>query len=247
MMCCGTGGAASSQVMPSALGSSRKTHFVWSDTTGDETVSLFRVPVLVEMDGDVFAVAEAQCTKEENSFTGIASELLTLTGQESKELVTPKLKTQVLVECPSDKENCASQAEDQAVSQSEKKVHVSRPTTVVQGSDIYMLAGKYCQKPAAAGAGVCEADEWGLLLVKGQVSGNGESSKEILWKETNDVPPTIFVKEPQSLTRLIGGGGSGIKTKDGTLVFPVEVTKEEEKTVSLILYSKDTNTNWKLS
>ncbi|EKG00271.1 trans-sialidase, putative, partial [Trypanosoma cruzi] len=156
-------------------------------------------------------------------------------------------KTQVLVECPSDKENCASQAEDQAVSQSEKKVHVSRPTTVVQGSDIYMLVGKYCQKPAAAGAGVSEADEWGLLLVKGQVSGNGESSKEILWKETNDVPPTIFVKEPQSLTRLIGGGGSGIKTKDGTLVFPVEVTKEDEKTISLIIHNLAATPSWKLS
>ncbi|KAF8286770.1 putative trans-sialidase, Group V [Trypanosoma cruzi] len=247
MMCCGTGGAASSQVMPSASGSSKEKYFDWRETKDGETVSSLRTPSLVEMNGEVFAVAEAQFTKEESGFNGIASELLTLTGQESKELVTPKLKTQVLVECPSDKENCASQAEDQAVSQSEKKVHVSRPTTVVQGSDIYMLAGKYCQKPAAAGAGVCEADEWGLLLVKGQVSGNGESSKGIIWKETNDVPQTTFVKEPQSLTRLIGGGGSGIKTKDGTLVFPVEVTKEEEKTVSLILYSKDPNTNWKLS
>ncbi|ESS55909.1 trans-sialidase [Trypanosoma cruzi Dm28c] len=247
MMCCGTGGAASSQVMPSASGSSKEKYFDWRDTKDGETVSSLRIPSLVEMNGEVFAVAEAQFTKEESGFNGIASELLTLTGQESKELVTPKLKTQVLVECPSDKENCASQAEDQAVSQSEKKVHVSRPTTVVQGSDIYMLAGKYCQKPAAAGAGVSEADEWGLLLVKGQVSGNGESSKGILWKETNDVPPTTFVKEPQPLTGLVGSGGSGIKTKDGTFLFPVEVTKEEEKTVSLILYSKDTNTNWKLS
>ncbi|KAF8286600.1 putative trans-sialidase, Group V [Trypanosoma cruzi] len=247
MMCCGTGGDAAAEDTSSGQGASSEKYYFWTGKKGGETVSLLRVPSLVEMNGEVFAVAEAHCTKEESGFTGIASELLTLTGQESKELVTPKLKTQVLVECPSDKENCASQAEDQAVSQSEKKVHVSRPTTVVQGSDIYMLVGKYCQKPAAAGAGVCEADEWGLLLVKGQVSGNGESSKEIIWKETNDVPPTIFVKEPQSLTRLIGGGGSGIKTKDGTLVFPVEVTKEEEKTVSLILYSKDPNTNWKLS
>ncbi|EKG01221.1 trans-sialidase, putative, partial [Trypanosoma cruzi] len=39
---------------------------------------------------------------------------------------------------------------------------------------------------------------------------------------------------------------------DGTLAFPVEATKKQNedgntKTVSLILYSKDTNTNWKLS
>ncbi|EKG00938.1 trans-sialidase, putative, partial [Trypanosoma cruzi] len=102
-------------------------------------------------------------------------------------------------------------------------------------------------KPAAACAGGSEAVEWGLLLVKGQVSGNGESSKGILWKETNDFPQTTFVKEPQSLKRLIGGGGSGVTMEDGTLVFPLEATKkEEEKTVSLIIYSKDTNT-WKLS
>ncbi|PWU92271.1 putative trans-sialidase, Group V [Trypanosoma cruzi] len=249
IMCCGTGGAASSQVMPSASGSSKGKRFVWRDVKEEETVSSLRIPSLVEMNGEVFAVAEAQL-KEESGFTGIASELLTLTDEKSKgELVTAKLKTQVLVECPSDKENCASREAAQAGFQSETRVHVSRPTTVVQGSDIYMLAGKYCQKPAAAGAGVCEADEWGILLVKGQVSGNGESSKGILWKETNDFPQTTFVKEPQSLTRLIGGGGSGVKTKDGTLVFPVEATKKEkeEKTVLLILYSEDTNTNWKLS
>ncbi|RNF01750.1 trans-sialidase [Trypanosoma cruzi] len=244
MMCCSTGAASSKDT--SGKGSSKEKYFDWRETKDGETVGSLRIPSLVEMNGEVFAVAEAQL-KEESGFNGIASELLTLTGQESKELVTPKLKTQVLVECPSDKENCASQAEDQAVSQSEKKVRVSRPTTVVQGSDIYMLAGKYCQKPAAAGAGVCEADEWGILLVKGQVSGNGESSKGILWKETNDFPQTTFVKQHESLTRLIGGGGSGVKMKDGTLVLPVEVTKEDGKTVSLILYSKDTNTNWKLS
>ncbi|KAF8286613.1 putative trans-sialidase, Group V [Trypanosoma cruzi] len=246
IMCCGTGAASSKDT--SRKGSETEKYFDWRDVKEEETVSSFRIPSLVEMNGEVFAVAEAQL-KEESGFTGIASELLKLTDEKSKgELVTAQMKTQVLVECPSDTKNCASQAEVSAGSQSETRVHVSQPTTVVQGSDIYMLAGKYCQKPAAAGAGVCEADEWGILLVKGQVSGYGESSKGILWKETNDFPQTTFVKEPQSLTRLIGGGGSGIKTNDGTLVFPVEATKKEkeEKTVSLILYSEDTNT-WMLS
>ncbi|EAN91406.1 putative trans-sialidase, Group V [Trypanosoma cruzi] len=245
MLCCGSGAASSKDMPSSSQGASSEKYYVWTEKKGGETVGLLRVPGLVEMNGEVFAVAEAQL-KGESDFNGIASELLTLTGQESKELVTAQVKTQVLVACPSDKKNCASREAALAVSQSEKRAHVSRPTTVVKGSDIYMLAGKYCQKPAAAGAGVCEADEWGLLLVKGQVSGNGGSSKGILWKETNDVPPTTFVKEPQSLTRLIGGGGSGVHTGDGTFLFPVEATKEDEKTVSLILYSKDTK-SWKLS
>ncbi|PBJ68779.1 trans-sialidase [Trypanosoma cruzi cruzi] len=246
MMCCGTGGATADVGAAQAQKSSPEKSFHWRDKKEGEAVSSLRVPSLVEMNGGVFAVAEAQL-KDESGFTGIASELLTLTDKVSKELVKAQMKTQVLVECSSDKDNCASREAAQAGSQSETRVRVSRPTTVVEGSDIYMLVGKYCRKPAASCAGGSEADEWGLLLVKGQVSGNGESSKGILWKETNDVPQTTFVKEPQSLKRLIGGGGSGVKLKDGTLVFPVEATKkEEEKTVSLIIYSKDTNT-WNLS
>ncbi|KAF8280012.1 putative trans-sialidase, Group V [Trypanosoma cruzi] len=246
VMCCDTGGAAAAEDTSSGQGAPSEKYYVWTEKKAGETVGSLRVPSLVEMNGGVFAVAEAQL-KDESGFTGIASELLTLTDKVSKELVKAQMKTQVLVECSSDKDNCASREAAQAGSQSETRVDVSRPTTVVEGNDIYMLVGKYCRKPAAACAGGSEADEWGLLLVKGQVSGNGESSKGILWKETNDFPQTTFVKEPQSLKRLIGGGGSGVTMEDGTLVFPVEATKkEEEKTVSLIIYSKDTNT-WKLS
>ncbi|EKF99434.1 trans-sialidase, putative, partial [Trypanosoma cruzi] len=42
-----------------------------------------------------------------------------------------------------------------------------------------------------------------------------------------------------SLTGLIGGGGSGVKMKDGTLVLPVEGTKKNGKAVSLIIRSSD--------
>ncbi|KAF8300053.1 putative trans-sialidase, Group V [Trypanosoma cruzi] len=246
MMCCGSG-AAVPEEKPSGKGSEAEKYFAWRNRNDKETVSLLRVPSLVEMNGDVFAVAEAQL-KDESDFNGIASGFLEWNDKASKELDKTKLKTQVLVECFSDKENCASRGAGLAVSQGVKKVHVSRPTTVVKESDIYMLVGKYCRKPAAAGAGGSEADEWGLLLVKGQASGNGESSKGILWKETNDVPLTAFVEEPQSLTRLIGSGGSGVKMEDGTLVFPVEATKKNKdaKTISLVIYSSDAKL-WTLS
>ncbi|RNC53428.1 trans-sialidase, partial [Trypanosoma cruzi] len=86
LMCCGSGGAAATNKGASTRRSSPDKHFVWRDKNGEETVSLLSVPSLVEMDGDVFAVAEAQLKEASKSgFTGIASELLTLTDQESKE------------------------------------------------------------------------------------------------------------------------------------------------------------------
>ncbi|RNF03160.1 trans-sialidase [Trypanosoma cruzi] len=243
MMCCGTGAASSKDT--SGKGSSKEKYFDWRETKDGETVGSLRIPSLVEMNGEVFAVAEAQL-KEESGFTGIASELLTLTDEKSKgELVTAKLKTQVLVECPSDKV-CASQAGDQAVSQSEKKVHVSRPTTVVQGSDIYMLAGSYSFEGTDKASSEAQ---WGLLLARGNVSTDASRGNRIYWSEAYVIPWIHFEKQHESLTGLVGSGGSGVRMKDGTLVLPVEGTKkqkkegdteEEGKTVSLILYSKDT-------
>ncbi|EKF99377.1 trans-sialidase, putative, partial [Trypanosoma cruzi] len=145
MMCCGTGGAtATDNKGPLTRRSSPEKYFDWRDKKEGETVSSLRVPSLVVMNGDVFAVAEAQCTEAGKSgFTGIASELLTLTDQESKELGTAQVKTQVLEECPAENKSCASKTVFQDASPSGKKVHVSRPTTVVNGSDIHMLAGTY--------------------------------------------------------------------------------------------------------
>ncbi|EAN80751.1 trans-sialidase, putative, partial [Trypanosoma cruzi] len=62
MMCCNTGGAASSGVTPSGQGSSKGKLFFWRDVekTGNETVDALRVPSIVEVDGDVFAVAGAK-------------------------------------------------------------------------------------------------------------------------------------------------------------------------------------------
>ncbi|RNE98022.1 putative trans-sialidase, partial [Trypanosoma cruzi] len=122
-------------------------------------------------------------------------------------------------------------------------------TTVVKESNIYMLVGKYSRNAGQeSGAG-----DWGLLLVKGTASGE-ESNKQIGWKDTNAVPTKPFGEQLSSLKRLIGGGGSGVKMKDGTLVFPLEGTKKKDKTeedgktttVSLILYSSDAE-SWTLS
>ncbi|ESS63369.1 trans-sialidase [Trypanosoma cruzi Dm28c] len=229
MVCCGTGGATATDKGASGQGSSPEKYFDWRDKKDGETVSSLRVPSLVEMNGDVFAVAEAQCTEAGKSgFTGIASELLTLTDQESKELGTAQVKTQVLEECPAENKNCASE--------SRKKVLVSRPTTVVNGSDIHMLAGTYTFEVNKDIDQTAAAAKWGLLVASGNFSTEGSDKKRIYWNDAYVIPWTEFEKQQKSLTRLIGGGGSGVKMKDGTLVLPVEGTKNG-KAVSLIIYT----------
>ncbi|RNC48045.1 amastigote surface protein 4, partial [Trypanosoma cruzi] len=251
MMCCNTGGVEA-DVRASGPGALPKTYFVWRDKKGEETVISLRVPSLVEVKGDVFAVAEAPCKDgSEKVFTGIASGLLTLSDEESKELGTNAVKTQLLEECPFDKKSgCHIAGQDDSKTQT--RVLLSRPTTVVKGSDIYMLAGNYSWK-LAAGVQGADAGDWGLVLVKGNVS-NEISQKRIFWNDTYAIPWN-YNKQHKSLARLVGSGGSGVKMEDGTLVFPVEGTRKkttnqvdtekDEKTVSLIIHSlKDTN-SWK--
>ncbi|EKF30749.1 trans-sialidase, putative, partial [Trypanosoma cruzi marinkellei] len=179
--------------------------------TSDETVSSLRVPSLVEVNGGVFAVAEAQCTKDGSSFTGIASQILAKTADKEKkeELLKDAKNTQFL---------------EEGDSTDRKKVDVSRPTTVVHGSDIYMLVGKYESKGATVCQVASEAPPWGLLLVRGNVSEGND--KKIHWNDTYHIPCMFTVEHHSSLGGLIGGGGSGIKMQDGTLVFPVEGTKK---------------------
>ncbi|PWV02910.1 putative trans-sialidase, Group V [Trypanosoma cruzi] len=249
MICCDSGSAQTevqqSSDPKSCRVSSPEEFFVWRDKKNDEAVSSLRVPSLVEVNGGLFAVAEAQCTRNNNCvFTGIASELLTLTDEKPKELDTSNLKTQVLGNCSSGEAQCPFQTAVLAGTQRVKKVHVSRPTTVVNGSDIYMLAGNYSWTYEAKKDSVFQ---WGLSLVKGNINNNEEGSgNRIQWKDTYDLPWISSSRERKFLTGLIGGGGSGIKIKGDTFLFPVEGTKEDGKAVSLIMYSSDT-AGWTVS
>ncbi|ESS62694.1 trans-sialidase [Trypanosoma cruzi Dm28c] len=256
VMMCDTGRAAQAAEPTSDQESSPSPSFAWRDTTGDdETVSSLRGPSLVEVNGDVFAVAEAELKKNENShfFTGIASELLALSEENPKELDASSVKTKILENCSSQGGKCPSPSTKQDGSQSEMKVYVSRPTTVVKGNDIYMLAGTYIRENVAVCQVKAGAASWGLLLVKGNVSDTQD--KGIVWEDTDGLPCSSIVGRHESLTGEIGSGGSGVKMNDGTLVFPVEAVKKEEddaekdgknKNVSLIIYSLDTK-NWTLS
>ncbi|KAF8306231.1 putative trans-sialidase, Group VI [Trypanosoma cruzi] len=234
MVCCGSGGAAQ------AAGQSTVSKFEWKNANDDGlSVKSLGAPGLLKVGSDVFAVAEAQCMKSDVIFTGIASQLLTIDNPDKpvEVLNGAEDKTQVL--------------EEDGSEGLKKKVDVSRPTTVMKGNDIYMLVGKYSHA-AATGKEDGGANDGGLLLVKGKVCDEGASGKRIQWKD-NDGVSRISVGERESWSRLTGGGGSGIETEDGTLVFPVEGTKKGDtendvKTVSLIIHnSKDTAASWKLS
>ncbi|KAF5214579.1 hypothetical protein ECC02_012803 [Trypanosoma cruzi] len=232
LMCCGSGGVAG------VAGQSSESKFEWRDINEGEgeTVDSFGAPSLLKVGSDVFAVAEAQCKKAEKVFNGVASQpLTTQTANTPEGLFSDALKT--------------TQVLEEGASKGQKKgVDVSRPTTVLKGNDIYMLAGKYSSKDCQnSGAGGCE-----LLLVKGSVNSGGANNKKIDWEVTESPPQGLFGTQPDSWTKLIGSGGSGVKMKDETLVFPVEGTKKaaedaevDVKTVSLIIHSSD-NTNWKL-
>ncbi|ESS60553.1 trans-sialidase [Trypanosoma cruzi Dm28c] len=235
MMCCGSGGAAQDPEQPS------QKKFEWKEIKDeDETVESLGAPGLLNVGSDVFAVAEAKNKEKEGqgSFTGIASQLLTKTVEKKDNTPVEDLKD------PKDTQFL----EKDASKDPKKKVDVSRPTTVVKGSDIYMLVGKYSRTDATGENG--DADDGGLLLVKGKVS--EENNKRIQWKDNDGVSRISVGKQLESWTGLIGGGGSGFEMKGDKLLFPVEGTKKGdaqngEKAVSLLIYTSDNAEGWKLS
>ncbi|EAN86765.1 trans-sialidase, putative, partial [Trypanosoma cruzi] len=74
MICCGSGAATADEKK------STVPTFEWKKINCDVSVTVdsLGAPGLLKVNGDVFAVAEAHCKKgDENTFTGIASQLLT--------------------------------------------------------------------------------------------------------------------------------------------------------------------------
>ncbi|RNC35115.1 trans-sialidase [Trypanosoma cruzi] len=179
MMVCGGSGAVTAEAAePSTVST-----FEWKeikDEGGGVTVESLGASGLLKVGSDVFAVAEAQCkeTKEgkDNLFFGIASQLLTMeTADEPVEALTdPKAKKQLL---------------EKGTSTEVKKVDVSRPTTVLEGNDIYMLVGKYSRK-SATGVKERDAVDCGFLLVKGK----SVVKKVAVAKESSGAIPKVSLR-----------------------------------------------------
>ncbi|RNE96705.1 trans-sialidase, partial [Trypanosoma conorhini] len=209
----------------------------WKEITddADRSVTSLRVPSLVKVGDDVFAVAEAHCKKKQQGatdggFTGIASWLLRPgegAAMEPAAAGTSSFRTQLL-------KKGEEEAED-----------IMRPTTVVHGNDVYMLLGNYGRAtPTNEASGKAG---WKLFLVKGTVTGEVDGAgKKIEWGKPHSVEPET-VRRVQSLTRLVGGGGSGVVLEDGTLAFPMQATDKDGKRVLLAMRFTPSENKWELS
>ncbi|RNE95240.1 trans-sialidase, partial [Trypanosoma conorhini] len=237
-ICCGSesvqadGPVAATAIDPFA-GTTLVSGAKWEEIKPTEgSVCSLRDPSLVEVGGEVFAVAAAQCRKEGagdgGGFAGIASKHLKKSEDYSLEVSAAD----------------ASSFGAQLLKKGAEATDVMQPTTVVHGRNVYMLLGNYSR--ASSASQVSGKTGWNLLLVKGTVTGDGEAMK-IQWSETHAVQPEAHASL-NSLTRLAGGGGSGLVLSDGTLVFPMQATDKTAGTsVLLVMRFTASEKKWTLS
>ncbi|RNF01152.1 trans-sialidase [Trypanosoma conorhini] len=184
LICCGSGASASDQrdVKDPFTGTTEITESQWKDSgEQSQTVSSLRVPSLVAVGEDVFAVAEAQCANGDSDagcFVGIASKHLKQTAEGAMEISAAE----------------ASFFRTQFLKKGEKEaMDIMRPTTLVRGTDVYMLLGNYSRTaPTDEATGT---NGWGLLLVKGTVTGE-DGAKKLTWSN----PMQWSLKPTQVLT-----------------------------------------------
>ncbi|RNE95530.1 trans-sialidase [Trypanosoma cruzi] len=193
---------------------------MWEEiaNAGDKYGSLLS-PSLVEVQGHVFAIAEAHCKDggdcRDVSFTGIASKYLDLSDGGSTEIPAANAGVSIF----------GTDLLKEGSEGISTRNGITRPTTLVLGDSVYMLVGNYRRR--AAGTQVAKiqgTNERGLVLVKGTVADEG-GKKKIRWNETHLVNPQ-GKGYSLSLTELIGGGGSGAVMRDGALVFPMQAEKQ---------------------
>ncbi|KAF5214807.1 hypothetical protein ECC02_012556 [Trypanosoma cruzi] len=233
LMCCGSGGAHAEQAGAAVdpfTGTTPISFANWREFNEDGgKITSLRVPGLVKMGDDVFAVAEAQCGEKDGagSCAGIVSKHLDIKG-DSMDILT------------SDISLFCMQLVDTAANNF-RTTEVLRPTTVVIEDSVYMLVGKYRHTEKQ----VEHTSERGLLLVKGTLTEeNGQ--KKIRWNETHLVNPQ-GKRESVSLTELIGGGGSGAVMREGALVFPMQAKDKDGTSVLLSMRFSNSGNKWELS
>ncbi|EKF29596.1 trans-sialidase, putative, partial [Trypanosoma cruzi marinkellei] len=207
----------------------------WEDgsVAGGKYGSL-RCPSLVEVQGHVFAIAEAHCKDEEKcsdvSSTGIASKYLDLSG-----VVGP---TEIST---SDASIFGTDLLKEEVEGIQSTNCITRPTTLLIGDSVYMLLGNYRRRKQQ----IQFKNERGLLLVNGALS-EDDGRKKIRWNETHVVKPQ-GKGYSSSLTEVLGGGGSAAVMRDGTLVFPMQAKGNDGKSVLLSMSFIPSRKNWELS
>ncbi|KAF5214622.1 hypothetical protein ECC02_012758 [Trypanosoma cruzi] len=232
LMCC-SGGAHAEQAGAAVdpfKGTTPISFANWKELkdAGSKITSL-RVPGLVKVGDDVFAVAEAQCGEKDgaDSCAGIVSKHLNI-SDDSMDIST------------SDISLFCMQLVDTA-SNNFGTTELLRPTTLVIGESVYMLLGNYSRKKQQ----IQGKNEPGLLLVKGTVA-EENGKKKIRWNETHVMNPEA-IRYSGFLTELIGGGGSGAVMGDGALVFPMQAKHSDGTSVLLSISFNPSDNKWELS
>ncbi|KAF5223850.1 hypothetical protein ECC02_003036 [Trypanosoma cruzi] len=233
LMCCGSGAAHAEQAGAAVdpfTGTTSISFANWREfnEAGSKITSL-RVPGLVKVGDDVFAVAGARCEERNGagSCAGIVSKHLNITD-DSMDISTSAVSLFCMQIVDTAANNFGT-------------TELLRPTTLVIGDSVYVLLENYSRtKPQVEGT-----NERGLLLVKGTVADEG-GKKKIKWNETHVVKPEPK-GESHSLTELIGGGGSGDVMGDGTLVFPMQAKNKDGQRVLLSMSFPKQRNKWELS
>ncbi|RNE98780.1 trans-sialidase [Trypanosoma rangeli] len=220
LTCCGSqaAGSAPGTAVNLFTGTTPITCAKWEEMQCVEgSVRSLRVPSLVEVDGAVFAVAEAHCKNGSGSFSGIVSQHLKRIGTEPTEIPMGagrgSFHTQLLKEGGNEMRD------------------TSRPTTIVSGNNVYVLL-RSCSRATPE---TREADQSGckIVLVKGSVT-EGEE-KKVQWNETHAMYPQSRVRG--SFTYFSAGGGSGTVMSDGAVVFPVQATKDGRNVLLILRFT----------
>ncbi|KAF8280127.1 putative trans-sialidase, Group VII [Trypanosoma cruzi] len=239
MMCCGVREAASGDgssgegkaVDP--FQGTKPAPYKWQEMTGSEAAAgSLRVPSLAEVAGGVFAVAEAQCSERDGAcgHAAIASTQIETGGGGSKAISAMDAGV-FLVELVD------------AASGTTRAQEKMQPTTIVSGDSIYMALGDY--EKETSGGRAADADGWRLLLTRGTLTEDG-GQKKIMWGDIRAVDP-VAIGLTQFLKRVIGGGGSGVVTKNGYLVLPMQAVEKDGRSVVLSMRFNMRIEAWELS
>lgn len=85
--------------------------------------------------------------------------------------------------------------------------------------------------------------DWSLKLATSEDDGK-------TWSVRNINEDGTLKNKPSTLVSMLGGVGQGIELYDGTLVFPVQMTKRENganRVCATVLYSKDNGNTWTMA
>ncbi|RNC55646.1 trans-sialidase [Trypanosoma cruzi] len=207
----------------------------WEDVSnaGGKYGSL-RGPSLVEVQGHVFAISEADCRDGGNcsgaSFTGVASKYLGLGGVAGPTDISTAGAS-----------NFGAYLLKEGSGGISTRNGITRPTTIVIEDSVYMLLGNYSR----AEQQIQGKNERSPLLVKGTLTDEG-GKKKIRWNETHAVEPQA-IGDSYLLTEFVGGGGSGFMMNDGTPMFPMQANDKDGRRVLLSMRLIPSEKKWELS